>query len=342
VESAEIGIPGTPSHAASEGEQAQRQERGPRGERGDGRRERGERGGEGRRERGDRGPRTERGPRPDGQPADANAEVQALAGAAGSVGDVAESGAPESAPANAVLESHTHADGQRPQADGEEPRRGRSRGGRDRRGERGDRPQRDDGFVDTMPAGDSAVPVGAPQQPAAQPPVGQRYATGFASQDGNVAAAGGNALREEERQAAPVREERAQQRSEPMERPQQQPARAEPVRAEAQRAELPRTEAPRAEAAPARGLPQVQRFELPVSELAQVAQGSGLQWVNSDADKIAAVQAAIAAEPKPVHMPRERAPVAVVEEGPLVLVETKRDLREMKLPFEQQGTPPQL
>ena len=81
----------------------------------------------------------------------------------------------------------------------------------------------------------------------------------------------------------------------------------------------------------------MQRFDLPVSELVQVAQGSGLQWVNSDAEKIAAVQAAIAAEPKPIHVPRERVAVVVSPEGPLVLVETRRDLREMKLPFEQQG-----
>ena len=119
----------------------------------------------------------------------------------------------------------------------------------------------------------------------------------------------------------------------------QEPApRAQPAPREQQ---APRAEAARTEAAPARGLPQVQRFELPVSELAQVAQGSGLQWVNSDAEKIAAVQAAIAAEPKPIHMPRERAPAVVVAEAPLVLVETRRDLREVKLPFEQQGTPPQ-
>ena len=97
--------------------------------------------------------------------------------------------------------------------------------------------------------------------------------------------------------------------------------------------------ATRTEAPAARGLPQVERFELPVSELAQVAQGSGLQWVNSDAEKIAAVQAAIAAETRPIHSPRERASAVVVQEGPLVLVETKRDLREMKLPFEQPGTP---
>ena len=69
--------------------------------------------------------------------------------------------------------------------------------------------------------------------------------------------------------------------------------------------------------------------------MAQVAESSGLQWVNSDAAKIAAVQAAIAAEPKPVHVPRERPPAVEIDEGPLVLVETKRDLGDMKLPFEQ-------
>ena len=59
--------------------------------------------------------------------------------------------------------------------------------------------------------------------------------------------------------------------------------------------------------------------------------------VNSDAEKIAAAQAAIAAQPKPVHVPRERKPVVVVDEGPLVLVETRKDLSQMKLPFETAG-----
>lgn len=83
------------------------------------------------------------------------------------------------------------------------------------------------------------------------------------------------------------------------------------------------------------GLPRVQPYALPLSELNAVASSSGLQWVNSDADKIAAVQAAIAAEPKPVHVPRERPAPVVIDEGPLILVETRKDLREMKLPFEQ-------
>jgi ribonuclease E len=78
-------------------------------------------------------------------------------------------------------------------------------------------------------------------------------------------------------------------------------------------------------------------YVLPVAQLHQIAQGSGLQWVNSDAEKISAVQAAIAAQPKPVHVPRERKPVVVVDEGPLVLVETRKDLSQMKLPFETAG-----
>jgi ribonuclease E len=83
------------------------------------------------------------------------------------------------------------------------------------------------------------------------------------------------------------------------------------------------------------GMPKLQPFALPLAELAQVAQSSGLSWVNSDAEKIAAVQAAIAAEPKPVRVPRVRPTAVQVDAGPLVLVETKRDLRNMTLPFEE-------
>jgi ribonuclease E len=76
----------------------------------------------------------------------------------------------------------------------------------------------------------------------------------------------------------------------------------------------------------AAAVPQVEAFVLPVESLAQVAEQAGLVWVNSDADKIAAAQAAIAATPAPVHVPRERPPLLVVDAGPLVLVETRRQL----------------
>ena len=94
--------------------------------------------------------------------------------------------------------------------------------------------------------------------------------------------------------------------------------------------------APAPVAAPAtKALPQVATYDLPLQDLTQVANASGLQWVNSNTSKIAETQAAMAAEPRPAHVPRERAPVVAVQASPLVLVETKRDLRNMTLPFEE-------
>jgi len=82
-------------------------------------------------------------------------------------------------------------------------------------------------------------------------------------------------------------------------------------------------------------MPTVTAYALPIEALVNVAQDSGLQWVNSDAARIAAVQSAIAAEPTPIHVPRARPAPVAMDHGPLVLVETKRDLRNMTLPFEQ-------
>ena len=96
--------------------------------------------------------------------------------------------------------------------------------------------------------------------------------------------------------------------------------------------------APKAVPAPpavaASSMPKVGSYALPQDDLVQVAQGSGLQWVNTNADSVAKVQAAIAAEALTVHVPRERPAAVSVDAGPLVLVETKRDLRNMTLPFE--------
>jgi ribonuclease E len=75
-------------------------------------------------------------------------------------------------------------------------------------------------------------------------------------------------------------------------------------------------------------------FVLPTEQLQSVAESAGLQWVNSDVEKIRAVQEAMAREPKPVHVPREPKPLEAVDEGPLVLVETRKDLSQIKLPFE--------
>jgi ribonuclease E len=115
---------------------------------------------------------------------------------------------------------------------------------------------------------------------------------------------------------------------------------AAPVAPVAVAAPVAAPKAPPAPAAVATGsMPKVTGFALPQEDLIQVAQGSGLQWVNTNADSVAKVQAAIAAEPLPVHVPRERPAAVSVDAGPLVLVETKRDLRNMTLPFEETTQP---
>jgi ribonuclease E len=81
-------------------------------------------------------------------------------------------------------------------------------------------------------------------------------------------------------------------------------------------------------------LARVEPYALPIDSLAAVAESAGLQWVNSDAGKIEAAQAALAATPTPPRVPREIVAVAAVDEGPLVMVETKKDLAQVKLPFE--------
>ena len=93
--------------------------------------------------------------------------------------------------------------------------------------------------------------------------------------------------------------------------------------------------APVVEPVVARPAAPVEPFVLPMSSLHTVADSAGLQWVNSDSEKIRAVQAAMAAEPAPVHVPRERKAVRAVDDGPLVLVETRKDLSQFKLPFEK-------
>ncbi len=92
-------------------------------------------------------------------------------------------------------------------------------------------------------------------------------------------------------------------------------------------------------AAPAPVALRAQPFVLPLDDLQRLAEASGLQWVNSDGDKIRAAQAAMAAEPTAIRVPRERKPLVLVDEGPLVLVETRKDLSQLKLPFENAAPP---
>jgi len=242
---------------------------------------------------------------------------------------------------------------------GERAERGENRGeGRGERGEgrggrRGERPPRQD---DTrqQPAEEVRLNgegmVGAPAVAPAVATAENQVVLDMAQQAATETAApaegeGGNGQRERrsrdrygrdrqrgERGERGERQERAPQETAPVETP---PAAFDSAPVAAPVAE---TRAPAPTAAPAaRGLPRVQSYALPLSELNQIADTAGLQWVNSDADKVAAVQAAIAAEPKPVHVPRERPAPVVIDEGPLILVETRKDLRDLNLPFEQQS-----
>ncbi|MDH6590890.1 ribonuclease E [Variovorax sp. TBS-050B] len=271
-------------------------ERAPRG----GREERGPRGerGEGRRER-----------RGEGQPRFAGNDGEA-AEATAAFDNAAEAAAP-----NAEGEAGG-SEQQAPRREGEE-RRGRSRDryGRDRR-ERAPRDESEaaEGAAATAEAGDLSAPaqVADRSAEAEEAPVRRSYFDRSA----------------EAPAAAHVQA--------PAPAPAPAPVAAAPVAAApAVVAAAPSVASQPAPAANGRALPKVQPFQLPLDELAQIAEKSGLQWVNSDAERIAQARAAIAAEPKPVHVPRERPPAVVLDDGPLVLVETRRDLGAMSLPFEK-------
>lgn len=91
----------------------------------------------------------------------------------------------------------------------------------------------------------------------------------------------------------------------------------------------------KAEAAPQAALPEpAAPFVLPLESLEALAREAGLQWVHSDADKVRAAQEAIAQTAPPVRIPRQPRPVVLVDEGPLVLVETRKDLSQVRLPFD--------
>ena len=80
-------------------------------------------------------------------------------------------------------------------------------------------------------------------------------------------------------------------------------------------------------------MPGIARYDLPVDSLISMTQSSNLQWVQSDPIKVALVKESIANEPTVVRVPRLRAAAVVLHEGPLVLVETKKNLSDLSLPF---------
>ena len=311
----------------------ERQERAPRRERG----ERAERG-----ERNDRNeqPRRERQPR--------NAEAQQAPAAS------AELGADVTLNAAQVPVSADEDNGNTDEAP-RNARRSRDRYGRDRRGNRN---QRDEGAVVDSNTANDAVPAAA-EAPVAvaaevQPSSSTEDAAPRRSYFADVKPAVAEAPAQPVVDAAPVAAVAAAVEAAPtaqavapaeVAEPVATPEAAPAVVVEEAVAPVAAAEAPAVQAAPepvaavaAPAAIAATAYVLPVQELQALARAAGMEWVNSDADKIAAVQAAIAAEPAPVRIPRERPPVVVLDEGPLVLVETRKDLTDMVLPFEQENT----
>jgi ribonuclease E len=318
--------------AADKPEQQQRPERGERAERGGERAERGERGGD----RGERRPRGERQERPPVE------TVAALPVAAPLNEDLAAVHDAPPAFVDSQAEAALPPTGDTPAGEERAGRgRRRRRGGRDRDDQAGTGTE-GTAEADTEAPAEAAVDAAAD---AAAPVEGDDTGEGHGRErsrrggrnrnrnrreegaEGQEAAAGEEAAAA----AAPLQssliEDAMANASAPVSAPAPAPAPA--------RAPAPVAAAPAPVAAPvAAPAPVVEAFKLPLGDLHAIAEGAGLQWVNSDADKIAAAQVAQAAEPAPAPLGREPAVVVVADEGPLVLVETRKDLSQVKLPFE--------
>ena len=199
----------------------------------------------------------------------------------------------------------------------EERRERRSRGGRGRR----ERPVDETGAEAPMQstAAEDAGPVDAAETADAPRSYFQRSMNGSA---GEAQAAATTTATETPAEAPELAAAPAQPVAEV----------AAPIAAPVAAAAAPVEPKPAAEALAAP--PPAAPFTLPVAKLTELASTAGLQWVHSDADKVAAIQAAMAAEPKPIHVPRERPPVVELDDGPLILVETRKDLASITLPFE--------
>jgi ribonuclease E len=293
----DTGEASTPS-ASAQASTDSRGDRPARPERGD-RRERGER-----RERSERGERGEsrREPREDRPDARGGLDAESPASLLPVQGP-AETSSPMEAASPGMAEPPAEARGER---EGREGRgRNRRRGGRGR----GDRSERTDGEQNPEATGEGDLQRAEWSGPAASAEADRAELLPLASA-GPVDPAPQVAVAVEAPPASPA------------------PAPARPVTAAATAAAAANL------APPPRALPQVSRYELPLGQLEGVVSAAGLQWVQSDGVKVAAAQEAIRNMPKPVHVPRERKPPVVVDEGPLVLVETRKDLSATRLPFD--------
>ncbi|MGE5714142.1 MAG: Rne/Rng family ribonuclease [Betaproteobacteria bacterium] len=71
-------------------------------------------------------------------------------------------------------------------------------------------------------------------------------------------------------------------------------------------------------------LPPVTPAPMPIEQLQAVLQLAGLSLVQTEPGKLSETQARLAAEPRPVRVPRERPQLPPLDEGPLIQVETRQ------------------
>ena len=301
------------------------------GRRGEGRGETRAERGEGRGERTERPDRAERGDKPDAR----GGERPEGRGGRGGRGDRQdrprqEPRLDETVVAETQNPSTDNADsnaGDRPARQGRE--RGDGRRGRGRRGERAPVGSPDS----TAPSEDmQATQTQTHVEPQTADTAGADHSVSTSSQEQT------QERRERRGRERPGRERQARSSQGSDASAMSQPLEQQAHEATAYQAQpLPAAAAPAAATtATAISMPKVGSYDLPLAQLQDVAQSSGLQWVNSNPERVAQIQAAIAAEPRPPHVPRERAAPVVLDEGPLILVETKRDLGQLHMPFENQ------
>ena len=296
------------------GERGEREERGDRPARAE-RPPREARPGERSNERGERnrGPRGERPARPerDNAPAALDAAGQ---------NPIQPNGAAEPAPTAAERPARGERDGRRERGEGR-----RERGERRPRGPETNENGEQNPTVQSQDAGASNEPSRlAPHGSALQ---GESTAMGLQSGENDTQT---SAPQADDRRDRRSRDRYGRERRERNDRPFDDSANSSATMAQ------PATYAS-ASPSPAtsrQAMPKIGSYDLPLQDLNALAHQSGLEWVNSNADRVAQVQAAIAAEPRPIHVPRERPPTVVVDEGPLILVETRKDLRQMSMPFD--------
>ncbi|MCK6434554.1 MAG: ribonuclease E/G, partial [Aquabacterium sp.] len=332
--------PGEPIAAESTETKAPREpregRRGGRGERGG----RGREGGraEGRSAEGRTEGRTEKGQRRDGR----RPERSGTAADGADLGSTSRSRTPseppspfadESALASAMAPGETSTTGD---DDREDKRRRRRRGGRGTRDDRSDAAvEAAAGVEGAAPTTDTGAEIDAETRSAdaaAQP------ATSEVGGEGRRRGRGRDRYRRERRDADTTGAAEVIPGSGEAADVQAAELQSVPSITEVQPAPRDATLRPEPAAAAPVALAKAEPFELPVDALQRVLQDSGLTWVHSDMQKIEAARAALAAEPQPVRVPREPKPAVIADEGPLVLVETRRDLSQLKLPFDA-GTP---